>query len=92
MRTVIELADDVRHGHVGARSGRWPGSRSGVKDLDDCERMPTGKGSRWYTGGPVGSRDSIHVGRLRRAGAIALGKTAVPEFGFWASTANRVTG
>jgi aspartyl-tRNA(Asn)/glutamyl-tRNA(Gln) amidotransferase subunit A len=136
MRTVIELADDVRHGHVGARElvedslraieerngplnafihvdaeraldeaarvdddvahgrplGPLAGVPFGVKDLDDCEGMPTGKGSRWYTGGPVAARDSIHVGRLRRAGAIALGKTAVPEFGFWAYTANRVTG
>jgi aspartyl-tRNA(Asn)/glutamyl-tRNA(Gln) amidotransferase subunit A len=32
------------------------------------------------------------VARLRAAGAVPIGKTAVPEFGFWAYTANRVTG
>src|SRR5262249_15071424 len=63
-----------------------------VKDLDDCAGMPTGKGSRWFSGRAPVAADSIHVGRLRAAGAIPLGKTAVPEFGFWAYTANRVTG
>ena len=64
----------------------------GVKDLDDCAGMPTGRGSLWYSGGPPLTSDSIHVRRLRQAGAVAVGKTAVPEFGFWAYTNNRVTG
>ena len=43
--------------------------------------MPTSHGSLLYQGqGPVDS-DSEHVARLRRAGAIPLGKTAAPEFG-----------
>lgn len=76
----------------GGDPGPLGGVPFGVKDLDDCAGMPTGKGSLWYSGGGPKPADSIHVGRLRSAGAIPLGKTAVPEFGFWAYTANRVTG
>lgn len=64
----------------------------GVKDLEDCRGMPTRRGSRWYaTAGPA-ERDDIHVARLRRAGAIAVGKTATPEFGAWGYTASPLTG
>jgi aspartyl-tRNA(Asn)/glutamyl-tRNA(Gln) amidotransferase subunit A len=64
----------------------------GVKDLDDCAGMPTTKGSRWYLGQPPVETDAIHVGRLRAAGAIPLGKTATPEFGAWAYTASPALG
>jgi aspartyl-tRNA(Asn)/glutamyl-tRNA(Gln) amidotransferase subunit A len=36
--------------------------------------------------------DSIHVARLRAAGAIPVGKTAAPEFGAWAYTASPLLG
>src|SRR6478735_2580177 len=42
----------------------------GVKDLEDCAGMPTTQGSRWFQGQPPVEHDSIHVARLRRAGAI----------------------
>lgn len=81
---------------LAVREGRDPGPLAGVpfavKDLDDCAGMPTGRGSLWYSGGAAAAEDSIHVGRLRRAGAVPLGKTAVPEFGSLAHTSNRVTG
>lgn len=52
-----------------------------VKDLEDCAGMPTSHGSLLYKGlGPVPA-DSIHLSRLRAAGAIPIGKTAAPEFG-----------
>ena len=77
---------------AGEDPGPLAGVPFGVKDLDDCAGMPTGRGSLWYSGGPPATSDSIHVHRLRKAGAVAVGKTAVPEFGFWAYTNNRVTG
>jgi len=46
------------------------------------------RGSRWFANGSAQSTDSIHVGRLRKAGAIPIGKTATPEFGAWAYTAS----
>lgn len=77
---------------AGIDPGPLAGVPFGVKDLDDCAGMPTGRGSLWFSGGPPVEHDSIHVARLRAAGAIPVGKTAVPEFGFWAYTNNRVTG
>ncbi len=78
------------------RAGRDPGPLAGVpfgvKDLDDCAGMPTGRGSLWHVADPVATTDSIHVGRLRAAGAVPIGKTAVPEFGSLPYTNNRVTG
>ena len=72
--------------------GPLAGVPFGVKDLDDCAGMPTTRGSRWFANAPTKSEDSIHVGRLRRAGAIAIGKTATPEFGAWAYTASPLLG
>ena len=82
------------------RRARWPRRRLGplagvpfgVKDLEDCAGMPTTKGSRWFAGGPPKTTDSLHVGRLRAAGAIPIGKTATPELGAWAYTASPLLG
>ncbi len=54
--------------------------------------MPTSRGSRWFADGATRTADSIHVGRLRAAGAIPIGKTATPEFGAWAYTASPLLG
>ncbi len=77
---------------AGVEPGPLAGGPFGVPDLDDCAGMPTGRGSLWFSGEPPVAEDSIHVARLRAAGAVPVGKTAVPEFGFWAYTNNRVTG
>lgn len=76
--------------------GRDPGPLAGVpfgvKDLDDCAGMPTSHGSLVYKGrGPV-ERDSIHVARLRAAGAVPIGKTAAPEFGTLSFTKTKAWG
>ena len=81
----------VRDGRLG-ELGPLAGVPFGVKDLEDCAGMPTTRGSRWFAGGPPKTADSIHVGRLRAAGAIPLGKTATPEFGAWAYTASPLLG
>ncbi len=61
--------------------GPLAGVPFGVKDLEDCAGMPTSHGSLLYKGGDPVDHDSIHVARLRAAGAIPIGKTAAPEFG-----------
>src|ERR1700722_1619014 len=81
----------VRDGRVD-ELGPLAGVPFGVKDLEDCAGMPTTRGSRWFAAGPLKSSDSIHVGRLRRAGAIPIGKTATPEFGAWAYTQSPLLG
>lgn len=65
----------------GEDPGPLAGVPFGVKDLEDCAGMPTTHGSLLYLDrGPVAD-DSIHVARLRAAGAVPVGKTAAPEFG-----------
>jgi aspartyl-tRNA(Asn)/glutamyl-tRNA(Gln) amidotransferase subunit A len=77
---------------AGEDPGVLAGVPFGVKDLDDCAGMPTTHGSRWYLGLPPVEHDALHVARLRRAGAIPIGKTAAPEFGTFAYTASPALG
>jgi aspartyl-tRNA(Asn)/glutamyl-tRNA(Gln) amidotransferase subunit A len=64
----------------GGDPGPFAGVPLGVKDLEDCAGMPTSHGSLLYMG-RVAEADSVHVARLRAAGALPVGKTAAPEFG-----------
>src|ERR671910_838819 len=76
----------------GRDPGPFAGVPIGVKDLEDCAGMPTTRGSLAYAGrGPVAA-DSIHVARLRAAGAVPVGKTAAPEFGTLNFTKTKVFG
>lgn len=61
----------------------------GVKDLEDVEGLVTSMGSIPFRDN-MAKRDSTQVERLRKAGAIVLGKTNTPEFGFTAITRNLV--
>ncbi len=59
----------------------------GVKDLENVAGMPTSMGSRLFEG-QIADRDAVHIERLRAAGAIVVGKTNTPEFGFTAISKN----
>ncbi|MDJ0869037.1 MAG: amidase [Myxococcota bacterium] len=59
----------------------------GVKDLEDAEGLVTTHGSVPFKD-DVAARDSLQVERLRAAGAIVVGKTNAPEFGYTAVTKN----
>lgn len=63
----------------------------GVKDLEDVGGMVTSNGSVPYKDN-VADRDSVQVERLRAAGAIVVGKTNTPEFGYTALTKNLLFG
>ena len=76
-------------------SGKEPGPLAGipigVKDLEDVKGMVTSFGSIPYKNN-VARDDSIQVARLRAAGAIVVGKTNTPEFGFTGFTKNLLYG
>ena len=77
---------------AGRDPGPFAGVPFGVKDLEDCAGMPTTHGSLAFAGrGPVAA-DSVHVARLRAAGAVPVGKTAAPEFGTLNFTRTKVFG
>ncbi len=63
----------------------------GVKDLEDAEGLVTSHGSIPFSDNRA-QRDSTQVARLRAAGAIVVGKTNAPEFGYTAITKNLVYG
>jgi len=63
----------------------------GIKDLEETEGIRTTWGSPLYAD-HVPAQDEGVVAAVRRAGAIVVGKTNVPEFGAGANTTNPVFG
>jgi aspartyl-tRNA(Asn)/glutamyl-tRNA(Gln) amidotransferase subunit A len=63
----------------------------GVKDLEDAAGLVTTQGSLPFKDN-LAQRDSLQVERLCTAGAIVVGKTNAPEFGWTAITKNRLFG
>jgi amidase len=61
------------------------------KDLEDTAGVRTTYGSLLFAD-HIPTQDSMLIGRLRRAGAICVGKTNTPEFGTGSHTYNRVFG
>ncbi len=61
------------------------------KDLQPAVGFPFTRGSLIYKDA-MPEQDSVLVERLRKAGAIAIGKTNVPEFGMGSHTYNKVYG
>lgn len=91
-RRAARRVDDELSAGRGDQLGPLAGVPFGVKDLEDCAGMPTSHGSLLYAGGAPVHEDSEHVARLRRAGAIPLGKTAAPEFGTLQYTRSKAWG
>ncbi|MGH6666006.1 MAG: amidase [Pseudolabrys sp.] len=62
-----------------------------VKDLSPVKGLPLTMGSPIFKDF-IATADSVMVERLRKAGAIFIGKTNTPEFGFGSHTYNQVYG
>src|SRR3954464_14089423 len=63
----------------------------GVKDLIDAKGLPTSFGSVLFKDN-IAAEDEAIVAMLRRAGAIVVGKTNVPEWGAGGNTRNALHG
>ena len=89
------VLDQARHAEHQVQSGEplglLCGVPIGVKDLIFTRDLPTAGGSPWYRGF-LPEEDDVVVERLRAAGAVILGKTNVPEFGFGPGSTNSVYG
>ncbi len=62
-----------------------------VKDLANAKGLVSSQGSPIFAG-QIATQDDLFVARLRRAGAILIGKTNTPEFGLGSHTFNPVYG
>ncbi len=76
---------------AGKNTGPLAGLPLAVKDMEDTQGMVTSFGSIPFKDNRV-RQDSIQVARLKAAGAIVVGKTNTPEFGFTGFTKNRLYG
>ncbi|HZR85069.1 MAG TPA: amidase [Candidatus Binatia bacterium] len=95
LRREDEMLADARAVEQRIARGDDPGPLAGlplgVKDLEDAAGLPNTHGSLLFRD-HVATGDTIQVERLRRAGAIVVGKTNAPEFGYTCFTTNRLFG
>lgn len=95
LRPVEALLAEAKSVEARLMRGDDPGPLAGlplgVKDLEDVVGLPSTHGSLLFKDFRP-ERDAIQVERLKRAGAIVVGKTNTPEFGYTAFTTNRVFG
>jgi aspartyl-tRNA(Asn)/glutamyl-tRNA(Gln) amidotransferase subunit A len=94
LRNREEILADARAADARFASGEvrpLEGIGLGVKDLEDAAGLVTSYGSVPFNDN-LAARDSIQVQRLRAAGAIVVGKTNAPEFGYTAITKNLLFG
>ena len=75
-RAVDELVAE------GVDPGPLAGVPIGVKDLEDAVGFPTTEGSPTRADAKAATSDSRLVARLRRAGAVVVGKTNTPPYGW----------
>ena len=74
-----QARESARRADQGLKTGPLHGVPVTVKDSFDVAGWPTRLGSYFAPEAPA-AEDSAVVARLRRAGAIVLGKTNTPEF------------
>ncbi len=89
-RAAADAADARRK--AGVSLGPLDGAVVSVKDLFDVAGEPTLAGSAMLRDAPPAATDAPVLARLRRAGAIVIGKTAMTEFAFTAIGDNLHTG
>lgn len=77
---------------AGDDPGLLAGIPIGVKDLEDATGFVTSMGSATRASVPPADGDSILVARLRAAGAVVVGKTNTPEYGWKGDTSNPTFG
>ena len=63
-----------------------------IKDLTDVAGQRTTRGSILCAGDPVATLDDCVVARLRAAGAVIIGKTNTPDFGFGSICTSTIRG
>lgn len=73
-----KLTEEIRQGHY---RGPLHGIPIGIKDIIDVQDMPTGCGSESWANS-IARQDATCVGKLRKAGALILGKTVTTPYAY----------
>jgi len=90
--TLTQAAESERRYRAGLPLGSLDGVPVAVKDTLLTRGWPTLRGSKAINREQPWLRDSPAVGRLRDQGAVLIGKTTTPEFGWKAVTDSPLTG
>lgn len=91
LRPRDEILQEADACDQSSKSGALFGLPIAIKDLAQTKGLRTTFGSPIYAN-HVPEEDDLHVQRIREAGAIIIGKTNVPEFGFGSQTYNPIFG
>ncbi len=88
MQLAAQADRELEQGHG---SGWMHGFPHAVKDLADARGFPTVKGSPLLVDS-IAEQDDLFIERIRSAGALFIGKTNTPEFGYGSQSYNPVFG
>ena len=77
---------------AGEDPGPLAGVPLGVKDMEETVGFRVTEGSVFLKDSPIRTKDNPHIARLRAAGAVIVGKTAMSEFGMDSATHTRLFG
>lgn len=99
INAIVTVADDAlsaaRAAEAAVLSGETLGPLHGVpftvKDSIDTEGVLTQRGSPIFRGRRPDA-DATSVARMKKAGALLLGKTNLPEFSYWIESDNLLSG
>jgi aspartyl-tRNA(Asn)/glutamyl-tRNA(Gln) amidotransferase subunit A len=89
LRAFVEVMTDQARAEADAADARrytderrtpLDGVPIAIKDIFDVKGVPTRCGSRVFADAPPAAEDAEVVSRLRKAGAVILGKTTTQEF------------
>ena len=89
---LIQARESEARWFADAPIGPLDGVPTSIKDLLLTRGWPTLRGSRLIEKNQEWNEDAPAVARLREAGAVLLGKTTSPEFGWKGVTDNPLTG
>jgi aspartyl-tRNA(Asn)/glutamyl-tRNA(Gln) amidotransferase subunit A len=99
LNAIVTVADDALEAAKAAETAVMAGDELGplhgvpitVKDSIDTAGVLTQRGSPIFRG-RIPTTDAVSVARMKRAGAILLAKTNLPEFSYSTETDNLLTG
>ncbi len=99
INAIVTLAEDALEKAEAADAAVRAGDELGVlhgvpftvKDSIDTAGVPTQRGSPIFKG-RTPHADATSVARMKKAGAILLAKTNLPEFSYWIESDNLLTG